>query len=330
MNLLKLLYDISTVGNGFLTVLTTAGAVVTFIGAFMKSKYKAALISLAIALTLAALGLIRGYSLVEVPDVTGYYFEDARKILIENNLKYSGTMTNDSIVASQTPDAGEIVFPRSIVTLSTTDIEIDVEIGLEMPEIGDIISFGRYEQDNNSSNGAEPIEWIVLDTQKDGQALLISKMALDCQPFNTDKTAVSWETSSIRQWLNGIFYNAAFNIAEQEQIITTMVTADNNPIYNTSPGSNTNDKLFLLSLEEVNKYIPEDSKKVCNATQYAVKQGAYVNPNNGGSWWWLRSPGITNCDAASINSDGSVDYDDGSVNSGKGTIRPAMWIKIKG
>ena len=46
--------------------------------------------------------------------------------------------------------------------------------------VGDTITFGTYEQDNNTSNGKEAIEWTVLD--KNGMSvLLISKQALDCQ-----------------------------------------------------------------------------------------------------------------------------------------------------
>ena len=46
--------------------------------------------------------------------------------------------------------------------------------------IGEILSFGAYEQDNNTSNGKEEIEWIVLD-KKDDRMLVISRYALDNQ-----------------------------------------------------------------------------------------------------------------------------------------------------
>ena len=31
------------------------------------------------------------------------------------------------------------------------------------PKRGDVITMGTYEQDGNTKNGAEPIEWMVLD-----------------------------------------------------------------------------------------------------------------------------------------------------------------------
>ena len=49
--------------------------------------------------------------------------------------------------------------------------------------IGDIVTFGRYEQDNNLDNGPEEIDWIVLDIQGD-KALLLSKYGLDAKQYN--------------------------------------------------------------------------------------------------------------------------------------------------
>ena len=50
--------------------------------------------------------------------------------------------------------------------------------------VGSIITFGAYEQDNNTRNGKEPIEWQVLEI-KGGRALLISKYGLDAKRYNT-------------------------------------------------------------------------------------------------------------------------------------------------
>lgn len=76
------------------------------------------------------------------------------------------------------------------------------------------MSFGKYEQDNNTSNGKEKIEWLVLEV-KDGKALVISKYALDCKPYNTSSTNVTWETCSLRNWLNNDFINSAFSATEK-------------------------------------------------------------------------------------------------------------------
>ena len=78
---------------------------------------------------------------------------------------------------------------------------------LSRAKIGSHVVFGKYEQDDDASNGKEPIEWIVLAKEKD-RALLISKYGLAAQQYNTEWTDETWETCSLRKWLNETFLNA--------------------------------------------------------------------------------------------------------------------------
>ena len=193
-------------------------------------------------------------------------------------------------------------------------------------KVGDTYKFGSYEQDNKTSNGKEEIEWIVLD--KDGMSLLlISKYALDCQQYNTSYINVTWETCSLRKWLNGTFLSAAFSSEEQNSIISSTVTADKNPSYSTSPGNNTTDKVFLLSINEVNKYFNSDSARQCQGTAYCYAQGAY-KAGNGNCWWWLRSPGYYSDYAAYVYYGGSVTHSGDFVNDCYVAVRPALWINL--
>ena len=200
-------------------------------------------------------------------------------------------------------------------------------------KVGDTYTFGAYEQDNSTSNGKEAIEWTVLD--KDGMSLLlISKQALDCQQYNTSYTDVTWESCSLRKWMNGTFLNKAFNAEEQAQIQNTTVSADKNPEYNTNPGNATTDKVFLLSINEVEKYFNSDEARKCAPTAYAKAQGAYTSDSyktaSGAAtcWWWLRSPGTNQSRAAGVNGFGSVRYDGYDVRSGDFAVRPALWINL--
>ena len=193
-------------------------------------------------------------------------------------------------------------------------------------QVGDYIIFGTYEQDSNSSNGKEDIEWLVLAREGD-RLLVISKYALDYQKYNTTITGVTWASCSLRTWLNGTFINNAFSSDEQAMIRSTTVTADKNPSYSTSPGNDTNDKLFLLSITEVNKYFSTDSARQCQGTAYCYAQGAY-KASNGNCWWWLRSPGNYSYYAALVLHGGSV-YNRGDyVNYGAIAVRPALWIDL--
>lgn len=199
--------------------------------------------------------------------------------------------------------------------------------------VGDTITFGAYEQDNNTSNGKEAIEWTVLD--KDGMSLLlISKQALDCQQYNTSYTDVTWESCSLRKWMNGTFLNKAFNAEEQAQIQNTTVSADKNPEYNTNPGNATTDKVFLLSINEVEKYFNSDEARKCAPTAYAKAQGAYTSDiyktASGAAtcWWWLRSPGDYQYSAAYVSIGGSVSFIGYSVDTDFDAVRPALWINL--
>ncbi len=200
-------------------------------------------------------------------------------------------------------------------------------IKLKNAKVGDYVIFGAYEQDNNTSNGKEEIEWLVLDVQ-DGKVLVISKNALDCQKYNTEWEYITWETCTLRSWLNNNFISTAFSAAEQSRIPTVTVSADRNPEHNTNPGNATQDQVFLLSITEANKYFSSDSARQCQPTAYAAAKGEHV-ADNGNCQWWLRSPGSFRLLAASVYHGGGVDEYGDNVYMSKYAVRPALWINLE-
>ena len=195
-------------------------------------------------------------------------------------------------------------------------------------KVGDIVYFGTYEQDNDTSNGKENIKWRVL-AKGNNRILVISDKALDCQPYNTSLSDVTWENCTLRKWLNNDFVNNAFSDDEKAMIPTVTVSADKNPRYDTDPGNATHDQVFLLSIIEAKKYFSSDSAKQCSPTNYAVANGAYKSYDNV-CWWWLRSPGCNWGFAASAYDVDSI-YEYGFlVNYDSNAVRPAMWITIDG
>lgn len=188
---------------------------------------------------------------------------------------------------------------------------------------------GTYEQDNDTSNGKEDIAWLVLEV-KDGKALVVSKYALDCKQYNTSNTNVTWETCTLRKWLNTDFINSAFSSDEKAKIPTVTVSADKNHGYSANPGNATQDQVFLLSITEANKYFNSTGARQCEPTDYAVANGAWESVD-GNCGWWLRSPGVTQYSAHSaayVHNSGGV-YESGcDVDIGTSAVRPAMWISI--
>ncbi len=192
----------------------------------------------------------------------------------------------------------------------------------------DTFQFGRYEQDNNTGNGAEPIDWQVLTVLKDRQ-LVVSRYILDYREFSDSLSGSTWDISSMRDWLNGDFYNSAFTAAEKNSILLVTNSNPNNERYGTQGGSQTQDRIFLLSIDEANRYFSSSGYRVTRQTSYAQQKydsSFGLDP----SAWLLRSPGSMENTSAFVNGDGSVNYEGSYQNlSGIPTeyaVRPAFWM----
>lgn len=199
--------------------------------------------------------------------------------------------------------------------------------------VGAYVTFGAYPQNENGVNST-PIEWLVLDVQGN-KSLLISRYALDVHAYHTDHVDVTWEKCELRSWLNGVFINKAFSATEQSAIMTT--TVDNskeqgNSDWNTSGGNNTEDKLFLLSYSETERYFLNNDYRKCAPTDYAIAREAFANPDytidgRATGYWWLRSPGEKQKYVMFVNFAGKRNSMTGK--SEVVCVRPAFWINFK-
>lgn len=308
----------TTFDNAFITALVTVVAL--FIGACLSEqqdakngKEKKRKVKMAILLSLVLMG-----SLI----VLAFVFRLESKILgiPREETEPPAPPTEETSVST----TGPMETTQEETTVPTT---LPAENPFAGVAVGDTICFGHYEQDNQGTTNQEPIEWIVLEINED-KALLLSVYGMDCQPYNGTNSSCTWATCSLRKWLNESFYRVVFSQEEKEYIVKSTVPAHRNARFGTNPGAATEDNVFLLSAEEAELYLLTTSGKMCTPTEYAVSRGAYVNPTYKTCWWWLRTPGESAFDACSVNSDGTMDYDDGSVNSNKGCVRPAIRISI--
>ena len=213
--------------------------------------------------------------------------------------------------------------------------------------VGDLVSFGRH-------------NWRVLDVQ-DTRVLLISERIVGFRMFHSAFSSVTWETSEMRQYLNGEFLDT-FTEAEQELIIETLTVNSNNPwdfvelggFYRTPGGSDTIDRVFLLSIDEVLHFFGDSGLVAEGAEMNAVIRNNVhvpglqvwgIHENNHYSeariafdyagiayWWWLRSPGYTSRFAASVSQNGGI-YMGGrdvfNTIGQHGGVRPAMWLDLE-
>ena len=126
--------------------------------------------------------------------------------------------------------------------------------------IGDVVTFGNY-------------KWMVIDNSQENVLKLFCIESVAEKPYNNDLIDVTWETCTLRKWLNEDFYNE-FTDEDKALIVDTNVINDGNEKYETEGGNDTLDKVFLLSYDEVFYYLNDD------------------NSSDLGNYWWLRSPGI--------------------------------------
>ncbi len=172
----------------------------------------------------------------------------------------------------------------------------------EQHPLGDVISWGVWED--------KPLLWRVLDREGD-KRLLLAEEIVARQPYNKEYDNTYWQTSTLRRWLNKTFFQKAFSLKERSRILNTRLKNPPNPRYLTSGGGDTVDKLFLLGLDQLERYLPTDAQRAM------------------GQWWWVRSPGLNILSAASVYEDGSI-YDTGiNIHYADGGVRPAMWILLR-
>ena len=183
------------------------------------------------------------------------------------------------------------------------------------------------------------IEWRVLAVENN-KALLISEIILEKRPYNVEPKDITWENCTLRKYLNTEFYNKLGKV--KSAIAETRNSNPNNQWYGTAGGNVTTDEVFLLSLDELVKYLG-DSGDFVNKR----RKDRYGNAKNDGYFhydqynnarmakysngeegvWWLRSPGMDNDCVASVHWDGVVMVDGRGVDESD-CVRPALWLNL--
>ena len=204
---------------------------------------------------------------------------------------------------------------------------------------GDSFFMGYYEQDGDMRNGREPIEWVVL-SKTDTKALVISKYALDCLPYDTEGDAdLTWETSTIRSWLNKIFYKNAFSKEEKALILKSKIKTPGSEYE--AQGCVTKDRVFLLSYDEVTdtKLFTDNNSRKTSITDYCRERGGGEagNPDENtmtlegkpACYWSLRSTQGYAWENDYVNLWGELFTIGEHFVYYNGHIRPAMYINVK-
>ena len=171
--------------------------------------------------------------------------------------------------------------------------QVEVEL-----KSGNVFSFGK-------------MFWRILEVNKEQQTMLVITDREVCEKKYNDKYVnTTWEDCTLRKWLNEEYLNTVFSKEEQDAILTTHLTNPDNPSYGTKGGNDTEDKIYLLSIDEAYQYFKD------------------ARDRSTGNSWWLRSPGYGSKDGAVVRNDGGVDStgDDVTV---RYFIRPALNLNLQ-
>lgn len=201
-------------------------------------------------------------------------------------------------------------------------------------EPGDSVEMGKWTTEVNSTGGPKALTWTAVEVQDDYVVLLCDNV-IDCMEF--DKNGGSaWDGSTLRTFLNGEFYNDAFDAEEKKLILKNSTVTEENPNYPGSYGKDCTDNVFVPSIQEFKSYMTKvEGKARAKATKYALGKGLYEYTKESGgvqitgSWFWLRSGGFCKGYVAHCYADGDVSYG-GEQADVKIGVRPAIKIKLLG
>jgi len=221
---------------------------------------------------------------------------------------------------------GDLIITYSDGTTQNAGRVIPQDTSSDEYAIGSIVTMGKYEQDNNTSNGPEPIKWIVVQNTGD-KALLLSQYVLEYMAMSNS----SYGGSSVKSFLTGEFYDNAFTVDEKQKIEMSRIL---DPDGSLSQSTNT---VFVLSYNEMTALSLNNIDLWPMFSDYVTSKGASVDDGV-----WLRDiydgDKTTNdcfCTYRAYNGVILIQSPYASVartEASKDTkcgVRPAMWISIK-
>ncbi len=270
--------------------------------------------------------------------------------LTEGRKIYSLKNVNEGIMIKKyIGDTKNVVIPKTIGPQKVVSVEIRTFYGKDVNVCGFAKRDSCFQNDKiiNASSGnkvlfgqyffekdgeIKPIEWVVL-SRRNNILFLTTTYAIDVLPYNQQWEDVVWENSDLRKWLNGVFLLYAFSEEERNLILTTYLNNAPAIASNVIVSNDTEDKVFLLSIQEVQQYLKPFGVFVTPTPYAKAKKPIMLDEN---CRWWLRTPGTYLRSASAVAANGIIMGDDPQIASKKGegvdadniAIRPAIQIDI--
>lgn len=223
----------------------------------------------------------------------------------------------------------------------------------------DCLYFGSYWQNDTNNDGRvdesddkQPIKWRVLSVDGDDVFLLadrnLCRNVYNSPYTSEDGTTVTWETSTMRSWLNGYgeeanicgqdytednFLKAAFSASEQAAIKDTLVVNNYKTTAYPDCGNDTTDKIYILSAPEIMQASYGFVSTWNKSQMREAKNTAYIDSGENKGDWWLRTLGVVSSvgvKACYIDAEGRLWRSDGAANVGDlgYAVRPALHLNL--
>ena len=170
---------------------------------------------------------------------------------------------------------------------------------MKQVNVGDIVSFGSWPA--QLEGPFVPLTWRVLEVRANGDALLLCHDIIECRSFHDSKGDITWQNCDLRYWLNAVFFTHAFSSEEQALVVPETCAAEDNAIFRTEGGGDTEDFVFCLGFEQAKRFFSVDAMRQAHPTAYA-KRAPFT------CWWWLRAPGGHQFSCAAVAENGAIDY----------------------
>lgn len=210
---------------------------------------------------------------------------------------------------------------------------------------GDVVVMGNYaHQDsevlyedaegNKYDIWSIPVKWLVLDKAEE-RVLLLALYNVDVIAFDEGKQEkYTWETSTLRTWLNGEFREHAFDERERECIVGTIVKTEDSSLDETEVDIESRDYIFVLSVEEAERYLQKNEERKTqieppvNKERIDWSNDIPFEDTTDYYGWWLRTPGMNEKRMAYVCGFGEIHLEGALVSDSRISVRPAMWVDL--
>ena len=188
---------------------------------------------------------------------------------------------------------------------------------MKQVNVGDIVSFGSWPA--QLEGPFMPLSWRVLEVRANGDTLLLCHDIIECRSFHDSKGDITWQNCDLRYWLNAVFFARAFSSDEQALVIPEKCEAEDNAVFRTEGGGDTEDFVFCLGFEQAKRFFSVDATRQAHPTAYA-KRAPFT------CWWWLRAPGGHQFSCAAVAENGAIDYNGFHASLDCIGVRPALVV----